>query len=195
MLRTLSIALCLATLACRTARLPTVAATPKPAVGTFIDLEPGWRLRVITPLVAGVGYVLKTAPVEEQGNTITLKTGADFLGYETAYYDVREGLDVRFANAQVTREGKSTPQPKPTHPLFRMGHGMKHMRLVFLERGSATTHDMAVLTAKAPATLDELTVRLQSSPSSGCQRGCEWVPAGIAVRPEMQKSGAWLPAR
>ena len=171
------------------------ATTPKPAVGTFIDLEPGWRLRVITPLVAGGGYVLKTASAEQQGNTIRLKTSQDFLGYETAYYDLREGLNVRFANAQVTREGKSTPQPKPAHPLFRMGHGMKHMRLVFLERLSATTHDMAVLTAKTPASLDELTVRLQSSPSTGCQRGCQWVPAGIAVRPEMQKSGAWVPAR
>ena len=187
--------MCCLTIGCRTARVPTAANTPKPAVGTYVDLEPGWRLRVITPLVAGGGYVLKTAPAQEQGNTITLKTGSDFLGYETAYYDVREGLDVRFANAQVMREGKSTPQPKPTHPLFRMGHGMKHMRLVYLERGSATSHDMAVLTAKAPATLDELTVRLQSSAAAGCQRGCEWVPAGIAVRPEMRKSGAWMPAR
>ena len=71
---------------------------------------------------------------------------------------------------------------------------MKPSRLVFLERANASTHDMAVLTAKAPATLDELTVRLQSSAAAGCQRGCEWVPAGIAVRPEMQKSGAWVPA-
>ncbi len=195
MIRTLLFTLCFATLACRTARVPTAATAPKPTVGTFIDLEPGWRLRVITPLVAGGGYVVKTASAEERGNSIALKTGRDFLGYETAYYDVRPGLSVRFTNAQVTRKGKSTPQPQPAHPLFRMGRGMRHMRLVFLERGSATTHDMAVLTAKTLANLDELTVRLQSSPSNGCQRGCEWVPAGIAVRPEMPKSGGWVPTR
>ncbi len=82
MLRIVTITLCLAALACRSARLPTAASTPKPPVGTYVDLEPGWRLRVITPLVARGGYVLKTALVEQQGNTVTLKAGADFLGYE-----------------------------------------------------------------------------------------------------------------
>ena len=70
------------------------------------------------------------------------------------------------------------------------------MRLVYLERGSDTTHDMAVLTAKTPDQLDSLTATtLQRSPSTGCQTGCDWVPAGIAVRPENQKAGSWVPVR
>ena len=84
MVRTWVMTMCLLAAGCRTARVPIAANTPKPAVGTYVDLEPGWRLRVITPLVAGGGYALKTAPAQEQGNTITLKTGADFLGSETA---------------------------------------------------------------------------------------------------------------
>ena len=56
MVRTSVMTMSLLAAGCRTARLPTVAATPKPAVGTFIDLEPGWRLRVITPLAAVGGY-------------------------------------------------------------------------------------------------------------------------------------------
>ena len=99
----LSAVVCVLTVACGNTKVPVAATTPKPPAGTYIDLEPSWRLRVITPLVAGGGYVVKTVPAQEQGNTIKFKTGQDFLGYETAYYDVRQGLNVRFANAQVTR--------------------------------------------------------------------------------------------
>ncbi len=199
MIRTLAIILCLSSLACRTTRVPAAAKVaakaPKPLAGAFVDLEPGWRLRVITPLIAGGGYVVKTAPAAEQGNTITMRAGQDFLGYETAYYEVREGLKVRFATAELTRDGHTASQTKALHPLFSMRRGMKHMRLVFLERGSDTSHDMAVITARDRLELDARTVRLQASPSTGCQGGCEWVPAGIAVRPEMQKAGEWVPAR
>ncbi len=34
-------------------RQVTTPAAPKPLAGTFVDLQPGWRLRVITPLIAG----------------------------------------------------------------------------------------------------------------------------------------------
>ncbi len=187
--------ICVLTVGCRSGKVPAAATAPKPLAGSFVDLEPGWRLRVITPLIAGGGYQVKSATAQEQGNNITLRAAQDFLGFETAYYGVREGLKVQFETAEVTRDGKSVPQPKPVHPLFAMRRGMKQMRLVFLERASDTTHDMAVITGRDRRELDTLTVRLQTSPSTGCQKGCEWVPAGIAVRPELQKSGIWLPAR
>jgi len=176
-------------------RQATAPVAPKPLAGTFLDLQPGWRLRVITPLIAGGGYVVKPASAQEQGKTITLRTGTEFLGYETAYYDVREGLAVRFSGAETMRDGKSAPQPRPVHPLFRMSRGMKHMRLVFLERGSDAEHDMAILTSKNLPELDALTVRLRATPATACEKGCEWVPAGIAVRAETQRNGSWIPAR
>lgn len=193
--RALAIFVCILNVSCRGGKAPAAASAPKPLLGTFIDLEPGWRLRVVTPLIAGGGFQVKSTQAEEQGKTITMKAGQDFLGFETAYYGVREGLKVQFETAEVTRDGKTSPQPKPVHPLFAMRRGMKQIRLVFLERGSDTTHDMAVLTGRDRRELDTLTVRLQTSPSTGCQRSCAWVPSGIAVRPELQKSGIWLPAR
>lgn len=189
-MRTLILLLSLTTIGCRTARL-SVAPAPKPAAGSFVDLQPGWRLRVITPLLAGGGYQVKSSQTQ-QGNTITLETGRDFLGYETAYYAVAPGLKVRFATAELSREGKAVPQAKPLHPMFALRRGVKHVRLLYLERGSSTTHDMAVLSARTLPELDALTVQAQNS---CCERGCEWVPAGIAVRPERHRDGQWIPAR
>ena len=72
-------------------------------------------------------------------------------------------------------------------------------RLVYLKRGSDTSHDMAILVARDLRLLNEATLRLQNSPVDACGKtrrvACEWVPVGIAVRAEIQKSGAWLPAR
>jgi hypothetical protein len=158
-----------------------------------VDLEPGWRIRVITPLIAGGGYKPKLKQMQ-QDNPLALELGEDFLGYETSYYDVREGLKVQFARAEMTRDGKMSPEAKPMHPLFTARRGTKHVRLVFLERGSSTIHDMAVLSARNLPALEELTAKLRASPADGCKAGCEWVPAGIAVRGEKQKDGKWVPA-
>jgi len=42
----------------------------------YIDLEPGWRLRVVTPILKDGGYVVKT-----QGETVE----PGFLGYEVSF--------------------------------------------------------------------------------------------------------------
>ena len=170
------------------------SALPKPDPRISVDLEPGWRLRVITPLIAGGGYKTKFEEAQQQGNTISLQVGDDFLGFETSYYDVREGLKVQFASAQLTREGVTSPRAKPIHPLFATRRSTKHVRLLFLERGTSATHDMAILTARNMTALEQLTEQLRNSPTDGCKAGCEWVPAGIAVRAEKQKGGNWVPA-
>jgi hypothetical protein len=187
------ILICLAAAGCRHGKAPATTAAPRPNPSVYVDLQPGWRLRVITPLLAGGGYQVKGRQSQE-GNTITLETRNDFLGFETAYYTIGAGLKVEFANAEVTRDGQTAPQAKPVHPLFAMRRGMKLMRLVFLERGSSATHDMAVLTARNLATLEDLTAKVRAQPAQGCNANCEWVPAGIAVRAEKRKDGIWVPA-
>ena len=192
----LSSLLLLASCAPRTVQTP---AAPKPLAGTYLDLEYGWRLRVITPLLKGGGFQMKTESVQEQGNTLTLKAAPDFEGYETAYYDVLPKAQIRFTKAEVMREGKASPQLQPVHTIFQNRRGMMLTRLVYLKRGSETVHDMAILVSRDLAALNQATLELQTSPASGCrtsrQSACEWVPAGIAVRAEMQKSGEWAPAR
>ncbi len=194
-----SFLLMLAACAPRTIPTPATPYAPKPLPGSYLDLERGWRLRVIAPLVKGGGFHVKTEAISEHGNTLTLKASLDFEGYETAYYDILTQAQIRFTQAEATRDGKPSPQLKPVHPIFQNQKGMTVARIVYLKRGSDTVHDMAILAAHDLRVLDEATIRLQNSPTAACGKtrrvACEWVPAGIAVRAEIQKSGAWLPAR
>jgi hypothetical protein len=173
---------------------------------TYIDLQPGWRLRVVTPILRSGGYQLQVVDQQAAGNTIALSTGTDFLGYETAYYAVRargRGIRVQFSAAEITQDGETAPQPQPVAHLFQLPRDVRHVRLIYLLRTSQADHDMAVVATGEMDTLATLTQRVQADPSSGCRSGsasfCSWIPAGIAVRPEIQKEvdgvNQWVPAR
>jgi hypothetical protein len=181
--------------------LPVTAAVT-PDTSSFIDLKPGWRLRVVTPILKSGGYRLKPAAQEVSGSTVTLSVGSEFLGYEVAYYGVRpRGVD--FLSAEITREGKAVPQTQPIAHLFELPHGIRHVRLIYLLRASQADHDMAVAAAKEMPALEALTQRVLANPADGCKNDggavCSWIPGGIAVVPELKKKtdGAveWIPAR
>jgi hypothetical protein len=168
----------------------------------YIDLQPGWRLRVVTPILKSGGYQLRASIPETSGGTITV-SAADFIGFETAYYAVStpaEGMRIEFLSATITRGGETTPQPQPLVPLFNLPARVRFVRLIYLTRVSEADHDMAVVASDQKETLDALTSAVQANPGN-CEttRGafCSWVPAGIAVRPELQKpkSNEWIPAR
>lgn len=180
-------------------------ATVQAGQNDYIDLKPGWRLRVVTPILKSGGYRIKSESVGcESGNgtAITLRAAPDFLGYENAFYSVMphgNGVSVRFASAEIYRDGKPEPQNRPIAPLFELPRAATHVRLVYLVRVSDADHDMAVLAAKRTNALDALTRRLRSDPGS-CRDErrtfCSWVPDGIAVTPETQSaSGEWVAVR
>lgn len=185
------------------ARAPRPPGAPaNPVAPNFIDLQPGWRLRVVTPILKSGGYVLKLGSQSAGGSDLTLKAGDDFLGYEVAYYAVKShGVD--FVAAETIRNGQAAPQTQPVARLFQLPHGMRHVRLIYLVRVSHADHDMAVAAAKDMAGLNALTERVEADPAGGCQSAqnayCAWIPAGIAVVPQLQrkKDGAdeWAPAR
>jgi hypothetical protein len=178
---------------------------PTPPVlenASYIDLQPGWRLRVVTPILKSGGYQLRTSNPETSG-TITV-SAADFIGFETAYYAVSTppegGMRIEFLSATITKGGETTPQPTPLVPLFSLPAGVRFVRLIYLTRVSQADHDMAIVASDQKETLDTLTSAVQAN-AGNCEttRGafCSWVPAGVAVRPELQKlkSNAWIPAR
>lgn len=108
--------------------------------------------------------------------------------------------------AEVIREGKTVATSKaPVEPLFALRRGARHVRLVYLRRSSRADHNMATVTAARLEDVQAVTRAIKNDPAQGCQprvpgkaaATCQWVPAGIALRPEMQKPGStdWIPAR
>ena len=66
----------------------------------YIDFEPGWRLRVVTPILKGGGYQLHAPQARIEGLTVTVAGAEELEGYETSYYAVwpreREGVVIEF---------------------------------------------------------------------------------------------------
>jgi hypothetical protein len=188
---------------CATHKAPVPAAAVQPIGRSYIDLQPGWRLRVVTPLLKSGGYRLKLGAQAADGSTVALSAGNDFLGYEVAYYAVKARNGVEFVSAETTRDGQTAPQAEPVAHLFQLPHGVRYVRLIYLVRASQADHDMAVAAAKELRDLEALTRRVEMDPAGACREGqgafCAWIPAGIAVVPQMKKpvegGVEWVPAR
>jgi hypothetical protein len=173
----------------------------QPAFNDYVDLQRGWRLTVVTPILKSGGFALRTSDQQVSGNTITLSTGTDFVGYEVAHYNVTgaggDRVRVTFSSADVTKDGKTEPQPRSVLPLFQLGRGAKYVRLIFLVRISQADHNMAVIAAKHLDALEAITQQVKANPAEGCRIDraavCFWIPEGIAIRPERLKTVDGIP--
>lgn len=176
------------------------------SASSFIDLEPGWRLRAIVPLMkSGKAGAPALTVVEQNGLALTLKALPNLIGYETQYYAVEKrwsNLRIEFASASDVRDGLSTKSQEPVIDIFSTHPRARYIRLLYLTRASHNDHNMAVLGAPGPQSLQNLTMRIENDPGA-CQAAnrvfCLWVPAGIALRPEQRASDKevreWQPVR
>ena len=75
---------------------------------------------------------------------------------------------------------------QPGLRLFPTADDWKYIRMVYLVRESVADHDMAIIAAARPETLDGLTeaVILHASCKSDETASCMWVPKGVAVDAE-----------
>jgi hypothetical protein len=165
---------------------------------SYIDLQPGWRLRVITPLLKSGGYRVKSVEQTSTGNNVELRTDSDFLGYEQAYYTVPQKGRPALTSVEAFLNGVPERRKQPKARLFEWPREDRFCRLIFLTRVSDADHDMAVLTAARREDLDAMTNQLRNDPDGACKATphCSWVPGGIAVRPEKldAATGTWIPA-
>ena len=125
------------------------------------------------------------------GNAVTLQAGSDFLGYEKDLYKVElqqrtGGIVVHFSHAEVWENDRTSQRSHPGLLLFPVAENWKYIRLVYLTRESVADHDMAIISAMTPDTLDRSTqaVIRQAECKSGETVWCAWVPKGVAVDPE-----------
>jgi len=173
---------------------------------SYVDLQPGWRIKVVAPILSSGGFKVRTEEVHNSDGTVSLRTEKGFQGYETDYYHVSSPEDgrptVTFDTAEfVGTNGKKARKPKPVFPLFEFTGNIKYVRLLFLTRVAENEHDGAVLASSSLADLDTLTSLVESNPSTNCKAQpdglCSWIPEGIAVQPEKrdpQNPKAWIPA-
>ncbi|MFN0103182.1 MAG: hypothetical protein ACKV2U_13965 [Bryobacteraceae bacterium] len=170
---------------------------------SFIQLEAGWRVRVITPMLKSGGFLLKSAGPQEEGGTITLRAGDEFQGFETAIYAAgkhkRSGVAITLAEVTFNRNGELTHPAKSFAPRLRIPGRLGHVRLLFTRKVSEADHNMAVLAAANPPRLAALTQRVQAAPETACRNNrneyCEWIPAGVAVRAERSAGAGWVAVR
>jgi hypothetical protein len=172
-----------------------VQAPATPAVArndnSYIDLQPGWTLRVVVPLLKSGGFRPDLVAHKSEGNTVSLSAD-DLIGYTTSHYAItgKNGeVRLKFIAAQETRQG--TPTPTMTQPPlpFELPRKAEHVRLVYLVRVSQADHNMAIVGSKRLDVLNAFTKNLRENPRICEVRQeifCSWVPAGIAVRREDQ---------
>jgi hypothetical protein len=178
--------------------IPSQPVSARPA--DYIDIQPRWRIVVITPVLRSGGFQVKTVPAQanglagQSGSSMELKVGPDFIGYETDYYSVNQTgkrMSIEFRSAKVATHGKLQKRTQPLLPLFHLPPETEYVRLIYLIRVSAADHDMAIVSAADLDTLNAVTELVRTDPSRCGGEHCSWVPSGIAVRAEARKNGRW----
>ncbi len=171
--------------------LPLTASIPSPD-RSYMDLEPGWKLRILVPLLKSGGLPATGASQQMDGNTISL-SAENLIGYEVSYYSVAGkpsgAVRLRFTSAAITTNGKTVVEPNPPALPFHLPRSTGHIRLVYLVRASQADHGMAIVSSKHIDALNAFTKQLKERPSI-CNESnkifCSWVPSGVAVRPERE---------
>lgn len=160
----------------------------------YMDLEPGWKLRIVVPLLkSGGNRAVDLSPAPGSG-TVTVSS-QDFIGYRVFHYAIvgkkAGAVRLKLLSAEVTRDGNKSVETHPPELPFTLPRRTEHIRLVYLVRVSEADHNMAIIASKQVETLNRFTEQFQQNPSvCGSDKSvfCAWVPAGIAVRPETNES-------
>ena len=181
--------------------IPANVAPLPPTSQDFADLSPGWRLRIVAAVTKSGKYLVETKPAEQHGTTsgigLTLKASDDLIGFETAFWSIAArpggGVSLQLASAELTVDGKPNPIAKPDRALIHAPKSARYIRIFYLTRKSDSDHNMAIAGSSRKDQLELFTKSFRESPVDACasyskqRHYCEWIPAGMAVRPEVPK--------
>lgn len=177
---------------------------PLPA-RTYVDLEPGWRLTLITPMRRAsardnwrYGPPSITTVSSDENRTVTVRLDPNIeFGYERTQYQVLPS-GLRWQKSIRIIEGKEEASPVPLLDFLPRPEGKRHARLLFLTRASDQNYNTAVLLAPNAGEMENLTREVRAHPEQGCrltrQTACVWIPPGVAARPEKPSAGGFVPA-
>ena len=160
--------------------------TAPPTNRGYVDLEPGWRVKVVTPILKSGKFLLSEQAIR------TNKAGPDFVGYEVAYYSVGRrpdgGVFIRAASVERFISGEHAKTRHPLVPLFEFPPNERFIRLLFFTRVSEADHDEGILAAASTQELVQATRYVLADPEANCRTDegvfCSWIPRGIAAQAE-----------
>ncbi len=185
--------------------LPVAAPGTLVQTKTFVDLLPGWRLSLVTPMrrdsSAGAWRYgqpsIKTETTNGLNITISLNPDSQY-GFERSVYAV-QARGLVWQESVRNLEGKEERALEPILKLFPQPGRKQSLRLLFLTRASDLNYNTALISAPNPAALEAFTLAVRANPEQACQAGkaqsCIWIPPGVAARPEKPvASGGFVPA-
>lgn len=184
---------------CAPKRMPAPAAMAPlpPNDREYVDLSAGWRLRIVAAVTQSGKHEVEFTSVKQESNVITLKLSDDVIGYETALWSILArpggGISLQLASAEMTVNGNPRPLAKPVRALIHAPRSARYIRMFYLTRKSDADHNTAIAGAAKLDRLEAFTRAFHDSPADACsdfaeqREYCEWVPAGVAVRPEVPK--------
>lgn len=157
----------------------------------YMDLAPGWKVRIVVPLLKSGGLrPSDLSPVSTDNGVVTVSS-SDLIGYRVFHYSVLDkgkGLvRLQFVSSDRTENGRTEVEARPPMLPFALPLQTDYIRLVYLVRASGADHNMAVIASKRIDALNIFTNQFEKDPNVcgiGNEVSCVWVPAGIAVRPE-----------
>ena len=135
-----------------------------------VTLEPGFRLKVVAPLLKAGYSEIKTAlaPNAKPGQLEVNVEGLE--GFETAYYDVQHrsggGIEFRLTSVEHNRMGKITHPALPSVFQFDIAPGIRNFRLLFLRRLSLADRDISLLGGESWSVLLSSAQRFDTVPGS-----------------------------
>ena len=175
------------------------------SIRTFLDLEPGWRLTLVTPMRRDSASApwrygqpsVKTETTNGLNITISVDPNSQF-GFERTSYAV-QAKGLAWQESVRNLEGKEERALEPILQLFPKPGKTQRLRLLFLTRASDLNYNTALLSAQNPTAMEAFTVAVRANPDQACQPGkaqtCIWIPPGVAARPEKPSpNGAFIPA-
>ena len=161
---------------------------------SYLDLEPGWELRVVVPLLKSGGFHVHDLSAPANNSTLSASS-EDFIGYRVFHYTIsgrtNSVVRLKFLSAEVTRNGATIVEPHPPALPFALPTQTGHIRLVYLVRVSEADHNMAIIASRRLEALNVFTKQFEKNPNACAISNevfCAWVPAGIALRPEKSEA-------
>ena len=159
----------------------------------YVDLGPENRLQVDSPILRE--GTPPDAPVIESakitGLTVEVKTSANFLGFETAWYAIRPkpagtGFSIVPISAERHIQGTVTPAPAPAANYLHFPPEASFYRLFY--KAEQGTMKIMVISGATREELDGRTQAIAADPGA-CERFtreiCILIPKGVALNPDI----------